>query len=92
MGLSNLMQLIDLTVYKIPPKLCGLISFNEDANLNLILNSTDEAITSNLLEKEKNKYNYVLNKNIKTYIIPNKLYKGKERITFIKTKRDIYVK
>jgi len=90
MSLSNLTQLIDLTVYKIPPKICALISLNEDANLDLILNNIDEVITSNLSEIEKSKYNYVLNKNTKTYIIPNKLYKGKERITFIKTKRDVY--
>jgi len=90
MSLSNLTQLIDLTVYKIPPKICALISLNEDANLDLILNDIDEVITSNLSEIEKSKYNYELNKNTKTYIIPNKLYKGKERITFIKTKRDVY--
>ena len=90
MSLSNLTQLIDLTVYKIPPKICALISLNEDSNLDLILNNIDEVITTNLTEVEKNKYNYILNKNTKTYIIPNKLYKGKERITFIKTKRDIY--
>ena len=90
MTLSNLTQLIDLTVYKIPPKICALISLNEDANLDLILSDTDRIITENLSETEKAKYNYELNKNTKTYIIPNKLYKGKERITFIKTKRDIY--
>ena len=90
MTLSNLTQLIDLTVYKIPPKICALISLNEDANLDLILSNIDKVISSNLNENEKSKYNYILNKNTKTYIIPNKLYKGKERITFIKTKRNIY--
>ena len=90
MTLSNLTQLIDLTVYKIPPKICALISLNEDANLDLILENINKVITTNLNEIEKNKYEYTLNKNTKTYIIPNKLYKGKERITFIKTKRDIY--
>ena len=90
MTLSNLTQLIDLTVYKLPPKICALISLNEDANLDLILSNIDKVITSNLNENEKNKYNYILNKNTKTYIIPNKLYKGKERITFIKTKRNVY--
>lgn len=90
MTLSNLTQLIDLTVYKIPPKICALISLNEDANLDIILSDVDRIITENLSETEKTKYNYELNKNTKTYIIPNKLYKGKERITFIKTKRDIY--
>ena len=90
MTLSNLTQLIDLTVYKIPPKICALISLNEDANLDIILSDVDRIITENLSETEKAKYNYELNKNTKTYIIPNKLYKGKERITFIKTKRDIY--
>lgn len=90
MTLSNLTQLIDLTVYKIPPKICALISLNEDANLDLILSEVDRIISSNLNETEKSKYNYEINKSSKTYIIPNKLYKGKERITFIKTKRDIY--
>ena len=36
MSLSNLTQLIDLTVYKIPPKICALISLNEDADLDKI--------------------------------------------------------
>ena len=90
MSLTNLTQLIDLTVYKIPPKICALISLNEDANLDLILENINKVINSNLNELEKNKYEYSLNKNTRTYIIPSKLYKGKERITFIKTKRDIY--
>ena len=91
MTLSNLTQLIDLTVYKIPPKICALISLNEDANLDLIMNNMEKIIVDNLNEVEKNnKYNYSLNINTKSYIIPGKLYKGKERITFIKTKRDIY--
>ena len=91
MTLSNLTQLIDLTVYKIPPKICALISLNEDANLDLIMNNMEKIIVDNLNEVEKNnKYNYALNINTKSYIIPGKLYKGKERITFIKTKRDIY--
>ena len=91
MTLSNLTQLIDLTVYKIPPKICALISLNEDADLDKISNNIEKVILDNLNEVEKNnKYNYILNNNTKSYIIPGKLYKGKERITFIKTKRDIY--
>ena len=91
MTLSNLTQLIDLTVYKIPPKICALISLNEDSDLDKIINGIDKIIMDNLNEVEKNnKYNYILNKSTKSYIIPGKLYKGKERITFIKTKRDIY--
>ncbi len=91
MTLSNLTQLIDLTVYKIPPKICALISLNEDADLDKIMNNTEKIILDNLNDVEKNnKYNYILNPNTKSYIIPGKLYKGKERITFIKTNRDIY--
>ena len=90
MSLSNLTQLIDITQYKIPPKICALISLNEDANLDMMINNIDKVITDNLNDIEKNKFFYQLNANTKTYIIPNKLYKGKERITFIKTKRDIY--
>ena len=91
MTLSNLTQLIDLTVYKIPPKICALISLNEDADLDKLIDNIEKIILINLNEVEKNnKYNYILNQNIKSYIIPGKLYKGKERITFIKTKRDIY--
>ena len=91
MTLSNLTQLIDLTVYKIPPKICALISLNEDADLDKISNNIEKVILDNLNEVEKNnKYNYILNNNTKSYIIPGKLYKGKERLTFIKTKRDIY--
>ena len=91
MTLSNLTQLIDLTVYKIPPKICALISLNEDADLDKICINIEKIINDNLTEVEKNnKYYYTLNKNAKSFIIPGKLYKGKERITFIKTKRDIY--
>ena len=91
MSLSNLTQLIDLTIYKIPPKICALISLNEDADLDKIVSNMEKIIIDNLNEVEKNnKYNYILNPNNKSYIIPGKLYKGKERITFIKTKRDVY--
>ena len=78
MTLSNLTQLIDLTMYKIPPKICALISLNEDADLDKIMNNTEKIILDNLNDVEKNnKYNYILNPNTKSYIIPGKLYKGK---------------
>ena len=90
MSLSNLTQLIDLTVYKIPPKICALISLNNEANLDILLSTFEKVIKENLTEVEKEKYTYKLNENIVTFLIPNKLYKGKERITFIKTTRNIY--
>ena len=78
MTLSNLTQLIDLTVYKIPPKICALISLNEDANLDLIMSNMEKIIVDNLNEVEKNnKYNYSLNINTKSYIIPGKFQKKK---------------
>ena len=77
--MSNLTQLIDLTVYKIHTKICALISLNNDANLNKLLSALEKVI------KEKEKYTY-----LSTFLIPNKLYKSKDIITFIKTIRNIY--
>jgi len=53
MTLSNLTQLIDLTVYKIPPKICALISLNEDADLDQICNNVEKIIEDNLIDIEK---------------------------------------
>ena len=72
MSLSNLTQLIDLTVYKIPQKICALISLNNDANLDKLLSALEKVIKENLSETEKEKYTY-----ISTFLIPTKLYKGK---------------
>ncbi len=90
MSLSNLTQLIDMTVYKIPPKICALISLNEDANLDILLEGIDKVIKDNLATNEKEKFEYKLNNFVHTYLIPRNLYVGKERITFIKTSRNFY--
>ena len=90
MSFSNLTQLIDMTQYKIPPKICALIALNDDANLDLLLNQINKTISENLNSNEKDHFKYILNENVISYIIPGKIYKGKERLTFIKTYRDVY--
>ena len=75
MTLANISQYVDLNSYKIPPKICALIALNNDANLDSMINGFDKVITENQGPNDtKNKFicnNYV------TYVIPNKLYKGK---------------
>ena len=87
MTLANISQFVDLNSSKIPPTICALIALNNDANLDSMLSGFERVIAENQTPNEAKKFicnNYV------TYLIPNRLYKGKERITFIKTERNIY--
>ena len=90
LSLSMLTQQIDMTSYKIPPKICSIIALNNEANIDNFLNEIELIIINSLIDNEKNNYKYKLNDNIISYIIPGKIYKGKERLTFIKTSRDVY--
>ena len=90
LSLSMLTQQIDMTSYKIPPKICSIIALNEEVNIDNFLNEIELIITNSLIDNEKDNYKYKLNDNIISYIIPGKIYKGKERLTFIKTSRDVY--
>jgi pre-rRNA-processing protein TSR1 len=101
MSLSNLTQLIDLTHYKTPPKLCALVSLNKDADLNSIMNYCEQIIKENFITQNYSDMNmnigdinatnfYKLENLMWTATIPAQLYKGKERISLIKTGNDIY--
>ena len=90
LSLSMLTQNIDMTLYKIPPKICCLIALNNEVNIDNFLNEMELIISNNLIYNEKENWKYKLNNYIVSYIIPGKIYKGKERLTFIKTTRDIY--
>ena len=92
MSLANLTQIIDMTAYKTPPKICALIQLNSTANLDAVVNGIETVINDTTASSSSSNanYKYQLNNNVITYIIPNALYKGKERLTFIKTTRDVY--
>ena len=90
LSLSMLTQNIDMTLYKIPPKICCLIALNNEVNIDNFLNEMELIISNHLIYNEKENWKYKLNNYIVSYIIPGKIYKGKERLTFIKTTRDIY--
>jgi len=92
MSLSNLTQLIDLTNYKTPPKLCALVPLNKEADLDSIMNLCEQIIiesSSQQHDLEANKF-YKVENLMLTAAIPFQLYKGKERISLIKTGKDIY--
>ena len=88
-SLANLTQMVDLTSYKVPPKICALIALNNEANLDSLMSNFEKVIVD-ALNPNDSKFKSQLNKNVVTYLIPGKLYKGKERITFIKTERNVY--
>ena len=91
MSIANLTQIIDMTAYKTPPKICALIQLNSTANLDAVVNGIETVINDTTPRSSGNfNYKYQLNNNVVTYVIPNTLYKGKERLTFIKTTRDVY--
>jgi len=105
-SMTNLTQLIDLRSYKNAPKLCALVALNEDCDLDLVMNQiqgvllgeTDfsrlkiisetrkKIVEENISAKKLNK----INENMWTALVPTNLFKGKERISFFKTTRDIY--
>lgn len=105
-SMTNLTQLIDTRAYKNAPRLCALVALNEDCDLDLVMNQiqgvligdTDFANLNNLNESRKktleenisaNKFNKI-NDNMWNALVPTNLFKGKERISFFKTSRDIY--
>ena len=92
LSISNLTQLIDTTAYKVPPKLCALVALNNDADLDIIMRSIeftlidDNTDTNNLNLASIHK----VSENMWTALVPPNIHKGKERISLIKTNRDIY--
>jgi pre-rRNA-processing protein TSR1 len=84
-SMSNLTGLIDTTAYKIPPKLCALVALNDCADLPSLMKNFE------LVLKEEGcpQFNNV-SENMWTAQVPHNLFKGKERISLISTKRDIY--
>jgi pre-rRNA-processing protein TSR1 len=88
MSASNLTGLIDQTTYKIPPKLCALVALNDITDLNIIMNNF-ESVIKNSFEGKDEKFHKV-NDTMWTSMIPHSIFKGKERISLIKTSRDVY--
>lgn len=105
-SMTNLTQLIDTRSYKNAPKLVALVALNEDSDLDLVMNQiqgvllgeTDFSSLNNFNESRKkimeeniaaNKFNKI-NENMWTALVPTNLFKGKERISFFKTTRDLY--
>ena len=92
-SMTNLTALIDTRTYKNPPKLVALVALNESCNLDLLMQNLQTAILGDSLEKEEKENSKKFNKtseNMWTASIPTNLFKGKERVTFFKTQRDIY--
>lgn len=93
---TNLTALIDTNTYKIPPKLCALVALNSDVDLDIIANNFEMILAQN--GSDFNKENMILetstmnriNNFTFTSMVPSNIFKGKEKITFIKTGRDIY--
>jgi len=104
-SMTNLTELIDTRAYKNAPKLCAIVALNEDCDLDLVMNQVQAVILGetdfsnlynnqmrkNLIDENiiSNKFNQV-NENMWSALVPNNLFKGKERISFFKTSRDIY--
>jgi pre-rRNA-processing protein TSR1 len=88
MSITNLTALIDTNVYKNPPKLCALIALNMDTDLDIIMEDIYKSIEMELGGKD-GEFNKV-NTNMWTSLIPQNIYKGKERLSLIKTNRNIY--
>ena len=49
LSLSMLTQNIDMTLYKIPPKICCLIALNNEVNIDNFLNEMELIISNNLI-------------------------------------------
>ena len=92
MSLSNLTELIDMTNYKTPPKLCALVSLNKAVDLDSIMNLCEQVIKENYTanyEVESPNF-YKIDNLMWTAGVPAQLFKGRERISLIKTGSNIY--
>lgn len=92
-GTSNLTALADTSHYNIPPKIVALIALNEASNLESISKNLEETFKTSMLNESNNdeKYSFHrINDSMFTSSVPHQIFKGKERLSIIKTKRDIY--
>ena len=92
-GTSNLTALADTSYYNIPPKIVALIALNEVSNLNSISKNVEEILKTSFLNESnmEDKYSFHrINDSMFTSSVPHQIFKGKERLSFIQTKRDIY--
>ena len=84
-NLTNLTGLIDTTAYKVPPKLVAFVALNEWVDLTSLMGNFEIV----LKEEGVSQFNNV-SENMWTALVPPSLFKGKERISLIRTQRDVY--
>jgi pre-rRNA-processing protein TSR1 len=88
---TNLTNLIDSTTYQTPPKLCALVALNDQCNLETIMSQFEEVIKEEADFKSVNQTSfYKVNENMWTSLVPLSIFKGKERLSLIRTNRDVY--
>jgi pre-rRNA-processing protein TSR1 len=85
---TNLTALIDTNIYKNPPKTCALVALNKDTDLDIVMEGLLQTMEGEMHGKEGQIHK--VNSNMWTALVPQNIYKGKERISFIKTSRNIH--
>lgn len=93
MNKTNLSSLIDHTFLNVPPKQCVLVALNAEADLDLIMKTTFNSLTSTASTTGNESGGspfYTIDDLLFTSVVPLNIFKGKERLSFIKSKRDIY--
>jgi hypothetical protein len=92
-GTSNLTALADTSHYNIPPKIVALIALNDACNLNFLSKNVEETLKSTISREAncEDKYGFHrINDMMFTSSVPHQIFKGKERLTVVTTKREIY--
>jgi hypothetical protein len=92
-GTSNLTALADTSHYNVPPKIVALIALNDAANLSILAKNIEEtlklAIQSDPNSDDKYGFHKIYDMMF-TSSVPHKIFVGKERLSFLTTKRDVY--
>jgi len=90
-SISNLSALADNKAYTIPPKQVAIISLNNTADIDAIYSSLSQFLQKEISKENLFKYNFNMpNEYMFTSSIPHYIFKGKERLSLIKTQRNIY--
>lgn len=79
---SNLTALIDTNVYKTPPKSCAIVALNAQVDVDLVIKNFEQTLNPEV--------HYKVGQLIWTALVPNLIFKGKERLSLLRTNRDIY--
>ena len=87
---SNLTALADNSLYNIPPKLVALIALNELANLPILSNNIQDVLKSTFSNDDDKHSFHKINDLMYTSSVPHQIFKGKERLSIIITKREVY--